>query len=791
MPRLPSFARQAFFVILALLLAAFFQFRSAAAGFTFLAHRPTVDIGRIVISAAILYVLLIGLWALSSHFLARSSGAPYKEALDLDLWTWAPLLFLALTPLALRHYLTRDDFSARLGLWLTAVLLAVFNLKVARWREIGRARPLRWRPLIDRFLALESKKKLPLLFLTALVVYNAGSVLLSSKGITFSGDEPHYILNAHSLIEDGDLDLANNYQNADYKAYTPDNVLIQPHTVAGAKPGSRYSFHSPGLSFYLVPFYALGRAWGENALVFLLRFAMTLLGALFGLQIYLFARSEWGRERLALGLWFLASFTSPIFFYSLHLYPELVVALFSLTVFRLFRFSEKLTTAKLLLCGFLLPAFIWLHALKYFFIMVPLFLYCAWRLLKKKTGVAGWGAFLAFPVLMAGLYLAFSYALYGSLNPTSVSWQGPMDGKETLGFLKMLFTGIPFRFRLDTLAGYFLDQRDGLLLYAPVYFFAFLGLVEMFRRKAKDAWLILAIAAPYALVSAFLTQRTGYAPQARPLVAALWALIIFLGYYLAAERKRGFAFLFNGAVGTSLLFVWLLLRNPLALYQETTQGATDRGGGLFYILSNLHHSLTKILPSFLKVEEWRWTPNFIWPALLAVFILVYLTVRKAGSRWKFGRHMAVAGVLLAGFFVWFVNVPRTVLYSPRSTVLPTGESLQFYSLSRAAIMHQPARFSLLEDNRDYNFYFASRRPLKNLRIDFGSRQGDYDLGLGFWDEHPDNHPTRRVLDALTFADPPFYRLKGNFLYRVSIRVENKSGVKTGANPYQFAITPVR
>jgi hypothetical protein len=100
---------------------------------------------------------------------------------------------------------------------------------------------MRWSPLFGGFLAWEAKKKIPLLFLTALIVYNAGSVLLSSKGITFSGDEPHYTLNAHSLIEDGDLDLADNYKNADYKAYLPDNVLIEPHALAGAKPGSRLS----------------------------------------------------------------------------------------------------------------------------------------------------------------------------------------------------------------------------------------------------------------------------------------------------------------------------------------------------------------------------------------------------------------------------------------------------------------------------------------------------------------------------------------------------------------------
>jgi hypothetical protein len=779
------------FALLALLVAGVLQLRQAAGAYRFSAHSLAVAPGLLAVSAAVILIILLGLWALASHFMARAADYPYKKALDLDFWTWAPLLLLALTPLALGHYTTRQDLTARLGLWLTVVAAAVVYLKVVRWREIAVDHPPRWRAAWSQFLALEAKRKLPLLFLAALLVANGASILLSSKGITFSGDEPHYIINAVSLLRDGDLDLANNYAAGDYRAYTPDNVVIRPHTVAGAKPGSQYSFHSPGLSFYLLPFYALGCGMGEGALVLLLRFAMTLLGGLFGLQIYLYARREWGRETLALGLWALTSFTTPVFFFSLHVYPEIVVALFSITVFRIFRFSERLTTARLLLCGFLLPAFVWFHALKYVFILIPLFLYCVWTLLRRRAPLRDWAAFLVFPAVLAAIYLWFSYKLYGSLNPTSVSWQGPMDGKQTLGFLKMLWSGIPFRYRLETLAGYFFDQRDGLLLYAPVYFFAFLGFLRMARRKSKQAWLILAIAAPYALVSAFLTQRTGYAPQARTLVAAIWAPILFLGAYLASERKRIFTGLFNAAAGASLLVTWLLLQNPLALYQETTQGAADRGGDLFYLLSNLHHSLTRWLPSFLKVEDWRWTPNFVWPALTAMFIAAFLLVRKKAKRLPFAGHLGLAAAFLILFFAWFTAVPRLVLFSPAPAALPGGPTWTFYNLSRVAHMHQPARFSLLEDGRDYDFYFSSPTRLDKLRVDFGSGQGDYELRLGFWDDPAETYVTRRGLDMRVFEAPPAYRRGGEFVYRVSIGVKNLSGAKTIDFPYQFALSPTQ
>jgi hypothetical protein len=789
-PRIPSSLRLAVFALLAVLAAGALQLRSSARAFTFSSHGLSVDGGRLAVAASIMFLLLMGLWALSSHFMARAMGFPYKQALDLDLWTWTPLLFLALTPLALRRFTTHQDLAARLSLWFTAVILAVLYLKSVLWRRVDSESAARRRAAKERFLALDPKRKLPLLFLTALLVYNGASIILSSEGITFSGDEPHYILNAHSLLRDGDLDLANNYDGADYTAYMPPAVVLRPHTVPGAAPGSRYSFHSPGLSFYLLPFYALGGGWGRGALILLLRFAMTILGALFGLQIYLYARREWGREGLALGLWALTAFTTPVFFYSLHVYPEIVVALFSLTVFRLFRFSERLTAGKLLLCGFLLPAFVWLHALKYVFILIPIFLYCLWTLARRKTPLRDWAVFLAVPVLMAGLYLAFSYKLYGSINPTAVSWQGAMDGKQTAGFLRQLWSGIPFRYRLETLAGYFLDQRDGLLLYAPIYFFAFLGFFRMVKSHAKQAWLILGIAAPYALVSAFLTQRTGYAPQARPLVAAIWALAVFLGAYLASERKKIFTGLFCGAAGWSLLATWLLLRNPLALYQETTAGATERGGDLFYLLSNLHHSLPRLLPSFLKVEDWHWTPNFVWPAAMLALVVLYLLIRGRAKRMPFSGHLGLTMAVLALFFAWFTAVPRVVLTSPVPAALPGGPTWTFYNLSRVARMHQPARFSLYQDDRDYNFYFASPIRLEKLRIDFGSGQGEYQLRLGFWDDPAEIHPTKEGLDMRVFDAPPAYRWGGEYLYRVSIGVKKLSGARAAAPPYQFALSPV-
>jgi len=776
---------------MALLAALYLQLRSQTRDYSFQAHRLTIDAGHLLLSAVLLYILLAGLWALSAHFLGRASGLPYKRALDEDFWTWSPLFFLALAPLALKHYLGREDLAARTGLWLALILLAVVYLKIIRWIQIGRTSPLIGAAWAKRFLELPPRRKLPILFLFAVLVYNAASIVMMANGGAPGGDEPHYLLVTQSLLSDGDLDLTNNYERGDYHAYLPPQIILKPHGALGVKPGKIYSFHSPGVSFYLLPFVAVSKLFGPKALEPLARLGLSLIGALFGLQIYLLARREFNREKLALALWFLVGFTSPVLFYSINIYPEIFAALFSLLVFRLLRDPVRLTAGRLAACGALLSALIWFHALKYLFLIIPLILYAFWVLWKKRAGFGAWAAFLGPAAVLGAFYFGFQLHFYGSLNPTAVSWRGSMDGRESLSYLKQLFVGIPFRYRLETLAGYFFDQRDGLLFYAPIYFFSFLGFVALLKRRAKTAFLVLGLTLPYILVSAFLTVRGGYAPPARLLVAIIWAPAMFLGAYLASGEKRGFALPFRIAAGWSLLAGGILLHNALAMYQETTQGITERSGALFTLISNLHRSLPRILPSFLKLEDGRWAPNLVWPLLLALLIGAYALARKPRKLWPFGGHLLFAGAALTLFFFWFVSVPRLSLGAPRTAEPASKEALTFYGLSRNAHLHPPSRFEIVEDGRDYDFYFTSPRRILRLGVEYGSEKGDYELDIRFFDGATAHFPTRRSLERAEFEAPPAYRLGKAFLYKVTIHLVNRSDVITGIDPYLLALDPVR
>lgn len=777
------------FLIWACLLSIFVLYCSQGKDFTIQDHSFHLPLLPFIFLSLIFILVLGGIWALSAKILSSSFAIPYREGLSLDFLNNLPLFFMLLVPFVSLHYMTSGDLLIRFKLLGFATLFSVVFLKCATVFVLARGRPHVFNRSIQKITSLSSRKKLVVLFAASLVFYGAGSAILVTKGINFSGDEPHYLLISHSVLNDGDFDLSNNYANRDYAKILPAQVQISPHIAPGT--GGQYSFHSPGLSLLLLPFYSFGSLFSRTAMLVIIRCGMSVFGALLGIQVFLFALQEWKREGLAFGLWFLFSFTSPVFFYSLHIYPEIVVTLFSLTAFRLLRFQRSFTKVQLLGLGFFLSAIIWLHAVKYVFIIIPLFLYAFWVLILRQK--IRWNIlyFLFVPLCLFSLHIIFSSAFYNSVSPFAVSIRGPSTTSDSIAYIRSLFVDIPFRYRWETLLGYFLDQRDGLLLYAPLYFFAFLGMIEMGKRRSRDLGLVLCLTGLYILNLAFLTQRPAYAPQARTLVAVFWAMAIFLGYFLAGNAKKIFTHIFSLLSFFSLLVTLLLLRNPRALYQPTTAGETERAGLLFLQLSNLHFTLPKFLPSFLKVEEGFWPPNIVWVVLCVLFILAYLLTKKHSFPPKYSHFLSGAMIGLGAFYLWFVFYPRTIIVHPQHITYPGGEKIKFYAYSRSARMTTPGVFDLVEDNRLYSFYFSSWRELHDIRLDLGSERGAYQAEIKYFDRTIFQGQTHAEIKTFRFPPEPPYGLRNQNLYHISIFLENKSNVDTSKSPYRFSILPIR
>jgi hypothetical protein len=778
-----------FFLIWAFLLSFFVLYCDQGKNFTMQDQSFHLALLPFLLRSLLFLLVLCGVWALSAKILSSSCSIPQEQGLSLDFPNHLPLFILLLVPLVSLHYLSANDLLTRLKLLGFATLFSVIFLKCATVFVFASKKPQKFNRSFQKITSLSLRKKLLLIFVAALLLYGAGSAILVSKGIHFSGDQAHYLLISHSLLKDGDFDLSNNYANKDYDKFMPAHVQLSPHIAPGT--GGKYSFHSPGLSILLLPFYALGSLFSQTAMLIIIRCGMGVFGALLGIQIFLFALQEWKKEGLAFGLWFLFSFTSPVFFYSFHIYPEIVATLFSLTVFRLLRFRRSFTRLQLLGLGFLLSSIIWLHAVKYVFILIPLFLYAFWILLQRER--IRWDIlyFLFFPICLFSLHIAFSSAFYNSISPFAVSIRGPSKTSDSIAYIRSLFVDIPFRYRWESLFGYFLDQRDGLLLYAPLYFFAFLGMIEMGKRRLRDLCLVLCLTGVYFLSLAFLIQRPAYAPQARTLVAVFWGMAVFLGYFLAFNTKKIFASLFGLFASFSVLTTLLLLRTPRALYQPTTAGETEHAGLLFLQLSNLHFSLPKLLPSFLKIEDSSWPPNFLWIVLTILFVLAYILTKSHSFPLKYFHFLSATMIGLGVFYLWFVFYPRTVIVHPQQITYPSGEKISFYAYSRSARMTSPGVFDIIEGNRLYSFYFLSERELPVLRLELGSERGTYRAEIQYFDKTIFRGETKEEITTLRYPPSPPYMLKNQRLYHVSIFIEALSEADTQRYPYRFSILPVR
>ena len=66
-----------------------------------------------------------------------------------------------------------------------------------------------------------------------------------------TGDEPHYLVIAQSLLKDGDLKIENNHRRGDYRAFFGGE--LRPDYLQRGRNGEIYSIHAPGLPVLVAP----------------------------------------------------------------------------------------------------------------------------------------------------------------------------------------------------------------------------------------------------------------------------------------------------------------------------------------------------------------------------------------------------------------------------------------------------------------------------------------------------------------------------------------------------------
>lgn len=488
--------------------------------------------------------IIAAIWVGWSLLLSRKTGRSFSDCLRADAATFAPcgvLLCAWFSHLSV-EFPVFAAFSAS-WLWLAAAVMSTCYLKALQWPS---NRPQVRQPRHRLLVALA---------VISVIVYGLlGRHVLLRAG--FGGDEPHYLLIAHSLVHDHDLKISNNYRQQDYKTFYTSGLTAH---VSIAKDGTRYPGHPLGLPLLLAPAYAL---FGANGAIGM----MVVFGALLGIQMYLLIFEVTASSRLALLLWALMSFTPPIVLYSSKIYPEIPSALLLITAYREFR-ACRLTYRSAILSGLALAMLPWMHQR----MILPALLLAGFGLwqcipaIRRTLRLKRAWRCAALPVislfLSLGVMGAYYFMIYGNPLPTAPY--------SSVGVNQVFSLRVLLR---EGLLGHSFDQEAGLLLFAPYYLFALPGLLLLFRqRRAEAVWLALCILSIYVMCGGFdQTWRGGWSPASRFMVALLPFLVTPLAVCLNSRISRVYHLLFGFFALISLLWTAQFIASPLLAIMRGT-----------------------------------------------------------------------------------------------------------------------------------------------------------------------------------------------------------------------------
>jgi hypothetical protein len=493
-----------------------------------------------------------------------------------------------------------------------------------------------------------------------------------------TGDEPFYLMTAISIWRDYDLDESNNYDQKQYLEFSPPcSTIVQsnfageltspgfmapgllpcsgreswsfplpPHNSTEVKQSGMFTKHGLGLSILIAPFYALS---GRSGVMLVL----TIIYSLLGVNIFMLLNDIYKMPFLSSIVTLATILSCPFICYSSLIFPSLTAALlftYSFRQIRLLSMGEKsLTPTRYLLVGLSIGILPWLHSI-YILLSVPLVLYyvcgkpayilcenCLNKVdnqISRNQSKGYWLLWTMLAITFSGIIYYYLW-LYGTPLPNTQDHAG--------------FTNID-KLPLNAL-GLILDQKWGLLPFAPIYFIAFIGIVLFYfdqfktlniRQENFGKW-SLYCSITYLIVIASYNQWWGeWCPPSRYIVPVLPLLIIYLQYgimRLNVSLKITSKILFTILGAYTFLVTCLILKNPKLMYHWQDNGQSKIFTFVEKILAIKPDTIGYYFPSFvtnLNVHQEKFNEtliNIAWIAILitTVSIIVVLTKKNCNS----------------------------------------------------------------------------------------------------------------------------------------------------------------
>jgi hypothetical protein len=544
---------------------------------------------------------------------------------------------------ALLAWLLLAAARARLDLPLSPALAAgLFSLLGAHLLEVlPRLRPLLGEALPARphvaFFAL------PLLAYLAILPW-------STSQRPPDGDEPYYLLVAHSLAYDLDADLANNYADGDSLHFLPRRLEAQPGDPVG-QHGEMYSRHNVMLPLLLALPYRVAGAAGAFATMAALAAALAWLT----LRVARHRFAQWpGGALLA---WALLAFAPPLLLYSHQVWVEVPAAL--LVMLALDGLRELGTSRRAAVLFWTMVVLLPLLKLRFAVFAGLLAVFAWWRSGRHQVGlverVRRLAAAIGGMVVLFAAILAFNHARFGA-------------ALKTYG-LEQLLPESPFHVVLARFLGMFFDLGFGLFAAGPLWALLVPALALLVLRRPELAAELAFLTVPYLLLVSFRREWFGgWSPPLRNGLAVLPLLALPLATLLD-DRRRGGARVLVAALGAAtaaLTLVWLAVPG-------WTYNLADGGS---YLLAELGRELrldvARLFASAIRLRAATWW----WPP--AAFVVTVALWRWPRRPLRGAAAIGVALALAAPAAALFAAawLPTAVVEFEDAQVETAGGSLQ-------------------------------------------------------------------------------------------------------------------
>lgn len=460
--------------------------------------------------------------------------------------------------------------------WVSGVLLSAELTLLGLW--LDQEAPRRPRRLTLRLFGL--------CWLTYL------ALALWTAGWTSTGDTPRYLMMTRALAERGSMDLKPEYLARSW-------VLFHDRDDVGAdadslgKVAAMYNQHRPGLPLLMAPGWLLLGPWGA-------RWVHTGLAAAGAALVFWVALSVGLNPGQALGAFALFAFSAPWLLQSPGAMTELFSGLLWLLV--LAAWARCLPAPAAFLAAGFLP---WVH-LRFLAVSVLLLLQSAWLLPRRR-----WVWLAAGLALVAGSewLLHRQFGVWSPLDVYRLTNALPASDLSPMNLPRGL-------------AGLWLDQEYGWLIWAPAFGMAGAGLLRLWRRDRGRAlaWLpgLLLYLAPLGPISFW----HGNMAPARYLVplAPMLALLCAEAFDLGRSTGQRLLLLWTLALG------WLMAVLPWLCYSKM-EGQNIL---LRIVGGHLGVDLCSLFPSF--IVSWTTPVDLAWMAAAVLALALSLRLWGASGR---------------------------------------------------------------------------------------------------------------------------------------------------------------